>query len=228
MSGTFEALPMIARSRLVKPRCVGTLSVPDFDAPPPPPAPDTAELAATAAADAARVAELEAARATGHAAGHAAAAAEAARSREAAEVATLQAIAAALLDARQAALAAAEAAASAVARLLLAALDAALPAAAAQLAPETTAQLVTVLAPLLESNHGVVVRVAPGCGEAAIARIGDPRVDVLEDPALMPGDATATWRGGGAVTSLAHRRGAVAAILATFGLHTEGTQHGGE
>jgi len=228
MSGTFEALPTLARTRVVKPRSVGTLMVPDFDAPPPPTEPDAAALAAAAAAAAARVAELEAARAAGHAAGYAEAAAAAAQSREAADAAALQAIAAALQDARQAALAATEAAATAVARLLLAALDAALPAASAHLAPETTAQLVAVLAPLLEANHGVVVRVAPGCGDAAIARIGDPRVDILEDPALAPGDATASWRGGGAVTALADRRGAVAAILATFGLHTEGTEHGGE
>jgi len=228
MSGTFETLPSLPRPRGAKPRSVGTLVVPDFDAPPPPPEPDAASLAAATAAAAARAGELEAARQAGHAAGYAEGAAATAAAREAAEAVALQAIAAALGDARGAALAATEEAASALARLLLAALDAALPAAAARLAPETAADLVAALAPLLEANHGVVVRVGPGCAEAAAARIADPRVDLVEDPALTPGDATATWRGGGAVAALAHRRGAVAATLAAFGLHTEGTQHGGE
>jgi len=228
MSGAFEALPTLPRQRGAKPRNVGTLVVPDFDAPPPPPEPDAAALAADAAAAATRVAELEAARQAGHAAGYAAATAAATATRETAEAAALQAIAAALADAHRAALAATEEAASALARLLLAALDAGLPAAAARLAPETTADLVAALAPLLEANHGVVVRVAPGCAAAAIARIGDPRVDIVEDPTLTTGDATATWRGGAAVAALADRRGAVAATLAAFGLHTEGTEHGGE
>ena len=41
---------------------------------------------------------------------------------------------------------------------------------------------------------------------------------IVEDAALAPGDARASWGGGGAVLSLAERRGAVAEVLAALGL----------
>ena len=65
----------------------------------------------------------------------------------------------------------------------------------------------------------VTIAVAPGEAEAAAARIGQrPGLAVEEDAALAPGDARASWRGGGAVASLAARRAAVAEVLGALGL----------
>ena len=41
-------------------------------------------------------------------------------------------------------------------------------------------------------------RAASSAAPAAAARIGDPALPVEEGQALPPGDAAATWRGGGA------------------------------
>lgn len=193
----------------------GALAVPDFDAPPPR-EPDPAALAADA--EAALQAQLAAARAEGFAAGETAGLRQAAESHAAAETAALGRIAAALEGAAASAGGAVAEAAEALARLLLAALDAALPAAAAQLAPERAAELVAILDPLLRDGVAVTLSVAPGCGAEAAACIGDARLTVEEDAALAPGDARASWRGGGAVLSLAEQRGAVAGVLAALGL----------
>ncbi|MCO6419430.1 hypothetical protein JYK14_25180, partial [Siccirubricoccus sp. KC 17139] len=130
----------------------------------------------------------------------------------------LEAIAAALTEQEAALTAAAEASAQALAELLLAALDAALPAAAARLAPESVAGLAATLAPLLAEGRSVTLFVAPGLAEPVAVRLADPRIGLAEDPALAPGDARAEWRGGGATLSLAARRQAAAALLASFGL----------
>ncbi len=195
----------------------GGLVVPDFDAPLPLAEDPAAELLA-AAAEAAR---LETVRAADFAAGEAAGAAREAQSRMARDAAVLAAMALALEQAEAAARSAAIDGSQAVATLLLAALDAALPEAAARLAPEAAARLAAVLLPLLAEGLAVTLHVAAGCGEAAAGRLADPRVKVAEDAALPPGDARATWRGGGACLSLAARRQAVADMLACFQLRKD-------
>ncbi|GGC56783.1 hypothetical protein GCM10011504_38930 [Siccirubricoccus deserti] len=198
----------------------GGFTVPDFDAPPPPDTEAAAAAAAAAlAAAAAEAARLEEARATSHAAGEAAGLAAAAASLAARETAALEAIAAALAGQDAALAAAAEASATALAGLLLQALDSALPAAAARLAPECVAPFAAALAPLLAEATAVTLHVATGFGAATAERIADPRLTIVEDAALPPGDARAAWRGGGATLSLAARRRAVAAMLAAFDLH---------
>ncbi len=201
------------------------IRLPDFDAPPEPDpaialaAAAAAEAEAAAAAAAAEAAaRLEAARRAGHAAGEAAGLAAAAADQAERSTRALEAIAAALAAQEAALVAAAEASAQALAELLLGALDAALPEAAARLAPDCAARLATVLAPLLAEGKAVTLFVPPGQAEAVAARLADPRLGLAEDAALALGDARAEWRGGGATLSLAARRQAVTALLASFGL----------
>lgn len=217
MSGAFAPLTVRPRRLDVVSAPRSALAVPDLDRPPPPPPPDAAEIAVTAA----RLAVLDAARAEGFAAGHDAATAAARTARATAETMALGAIATALADAAGASRQAIDAAALVLARLLLAALDAALPAAAARLAADTSLSLAAELAPLLDANHRVTLRVGTGLAETVLARLGDPRIDVVEDAALPRGDAQAHWNGGGAISALADRRAAVAATLTALGLNAE-------
>lgn len=212
----FEPILVTARAAPRATPAAMAFDVPDFDAPPPPPGPDPAP-AAQAAAAAALEAQLAAAREAGFAEGEATARVIAADSLAAREAAALERIAAALEAARAGIGEAAGEAAETLARLLLAALDAALPDAAARLAPEAALRLAVALRPLLEDGVAVTLRVPPGCAEA-VTRLGEPTVVVVEDAALLPGDARAAWRGGGAAGSLMARRQAIAALLETFDL----------
>lgn len=208
----WRALPAPPGARAVR---VG-LVVRDFNAPIPP-VQDAA--AATAATDAEALrSRLEAARTAGFAAGEAAATAHQAQSRETLEATTLAAMATALNQSTAAARSAAMEAAQGLATLLLAALASALPDASARLAADQAARLAATLGPLLTEGLAVKLNVAAGYGDAAAARIADPRVTVAEDPTLPPGDASAVWRGGGASLSLAARQAAVTDMLACFQL----------
>lgn len=189
------------------------LSVRNLDAP----EVDTAALAEQEARERLRLAE-EAARGAGFAAGERAGRAAAQTELAALVATTTQAIHAALAGAEAAALEATRAGIQDIASVLLAALRAALPAAAARLAPETAAQVAKHLEPILDFAPEVTLFVAPGLGSDCAAAIGDPRFEVREDPAVAPGDARATWRGGGARSSLAERTAAMANILRAFGL----------
>ena len=87
------------------------------------------------------------------------------------------------------------------------------------MASGSAAALAATLEPLLRDGVAVTLSVATGEAEAAPARIGNaPGLAVEEDAALAPGDARASWRGGGARASLAARRAAVAEILGALGL----------
>jgi flagellar biosynthesis/type III secretory pathway protein FliH len=198
VTGGFEPVLVLAR-----PQASARFEVQDLDAPPPPPpeptpAPDLAAIAAAEAAAeaAAREAMLEAAR----------------------EAAALEAIALRLGEAGASMAEAVGEAAAELAEVLVAALGAALPAAAERLAPESAAWLAGRLAPLLQDGVAIALHVAPGLGEAAAARIGDPRLRIAEDAALAPGAVRASWRGGGADYSPEAQQAAIAELLRGFGL----------
>lgn len=194
-------------------RAVRGLRVPDFNA-----RPEAEDEAAAEAERAERAMLVAAARAEGHALGVAEGRRQQAETESAQVAAALAAVAAAMQGAVAAASAAVDEASGALARLLMAALDAALPAASARLATETATLLAAALKPALDEIEGLRLRVAPGLGEACAAAIGDPRIEVVEDAALAPGDARATWRGGAATMELARQREKVAEVLRTLGL----------
>jgi len=59
----------------------------------------------------------------------------------------------------------------------------------------------------------------PNDADAAVrALVGDLAVTLVPDAALAPGDARASWQGGGAEFDLAKRRAAVAEALSAAGL----------
>jgi flagellar biosynthesis/type III secretory pathway protein FliH len=218
----FEPISLSAWHPRPAGRVTGGLLVPDFNASPAPTLPTPDPLAAAEAAEAAQAELWRSAHAAGLAEGMALARQEAAEAHATEKAASLARIAEALppllASAGEASQAAAMAAAEALAGCLLAALDAALPAAAARLAPETAAALARAVLPILDYAPRVVLAVAPGHAAASAALIGDARIEVVEDPALPPGDARANWRNGRAEASLAQRRQAVAALLTNFGL----------
>jgi flagellar biosynthesis/type III secretory pathway protein FliH len=224
VTGGFEPALVLERPR-ASARFEMRFEVPDLDAPPPSlpeaePAPDLAAIAAEAAAAEAaeREAMLEAARQAGFADGEAAGRAAEAASRAAREAAALEAIALRLAETGAGVAEAVGEAAAELAGVLLAALGAALPAAVERLAPESAAWVAARLAPLLEEGVAVTLHVAPGCGEAAAARIDDPRLRIAEDAGLAPGAVRASWRGGGAEFSLGAQQAAIADLLRSFGL----------
>jgi hypothetical protein len=214
MSG-FEPILVTRRSDHLGPGVIGRFSVPDIDAPDAVPEllPDPAVLA-----EAVLQARLADAREAGFAEGEASAREAAAASHAARETAALEGILAALREGREAAGEAAHEAAAGLAGLLITAISAGLPAAAARLAPETAVQLAADLRPLLEDGIAVTLRVAPGVAAAAAARINEPSLTIIEDASLPAGDATATWRGGGAIVSLADRQKAIDSVLTVFDL----------
>jgi flagellar biosynthesis/type III secretory pathway protein FliH len=176
--------------------------------PPPPPGPDPDEISAL----------IEQARRAGHAEGHAAglAAAAAARETEATRAAVLaaEALAAAREEAREAA----EEMATGLARLAIAMMDAALPGLAAENGAALAAAFARRLAPVLEAAPEPMLAVAPGLAEEVQALLGATRFEILEDPALAPGDARAAWRGGAASFDLSARRQEIRRVLESAGL----------
>ncbi|MEO3473312.1 hypothetical protein AAFN86_15695 [Roseomonas sp. CAU 1739] len=105
-----------------------------------------------------------------------------------------------------------------LARLVIAMLDAALPGLAADHAAPLAAAFARRVAPVLEVTPEARLLVPPGLGDAVRALLGASVIAVEEDASLPPGDARATWRGGGAALDLAMRRQAIGRVLESSGL----------
>ncbi len=162
----------------------------------------------------------EAAFAAGRAEGHAAGLAEAAEQQSAQCAAALAVIAASLSRAEAESQAVTEQGLAALARLVLGMLDAALPRLAAR-ESEAALLLARRLAPALASLGPVRLRIAPALAESLAAAIGDPRIALVPDATVAPGDARAEWQGGEAAMDLAERRRAIRAALADCGIALE-------
>jgi len=100
-------------------------------------------------------------------------------------------------------------------------LDAALPGLAAGQGDELAAEFARRLEPVLHTTPEARVFVAPGFAEPTRALLATVAIAVEEDAALAPGDARATWRGGGAAFDLAARRREIRRILQSAGLGLE-------
>ena len=105
-----------------------------------------------------------------------------------------------------------------VARVALAMLDAALPGLAAQQSAALVADFAERLRPALGFLPEAHLHIAPGLIEDVRALVGDLAFTLVPDPTLVPGDARATWQGGGAEFDLANRRLAIAGALSAAGL----------
>ena len=174
--------------------------------PPPPPEPDPMEETLRAVAAAARE--------DGFAAGRASMTQEVAQ--RAAE--SLALIAKQLTANQEASAEIAAEAGRGVARVALAMLDAALPGLAAQQSAALVADFAERLRPALAFLPEAHLHIAPGLIEDVRALVGDLAVTLVPDAALAPGDARASWQGGGAEFDLAKRRAAVAEALSAAGL----------
>jgi flagellar biosynthesis/type III secretory pathway protein FliH len=174
--------------------------------PPPLPAPDPMEETLRAVAAAARE--------DGFAAGRASMTQEAAN--RAAE--SLALIAKHLAASQEASADIAAQASKGIARVALAMLDAALPGLAARQGAALVEDFAERLRPALSFLPEAHLHVAPGLLEDVRALIGDLAVTLVADAALPPGDARATWQGGGAEFDLARRRAAIAEAFAAAGL----------
>lgn len=105
-----------------------------------------------------------------------------------------------------------------LARLVLSMLDAALPGLAADHGAPLAAAFARRVAPVLETVPEARLLVPVGLGEAVRALLGARAITVEEDAAVPPGDARATWRGGGAAFDLSTRRQAIRQLLESSGL----------
>jgi flagellar biosynthesis/type III secretory pathway protein FliH len=174
--------------------------------PPPPPEPDPMEETLRAVAASARE--------DGFAAGRASMTQEAAN-----RAAESLALIAKQLAASQAASAEIAAEASrGVARVALAMLDAALPGFAAQQSAALVADFAERLRPALAFLPEAHLHIAPNLVEDVRALVGDLAVTLVPDTTLPPGDARASWQGGGAEFDLAKRRAAIVEALSAAGL----------
>lgn len=158
------------------------------------------------------------ARRAGHAEGHAEGLAIAATAREAEATRAAAMAAEALAVAQQEARAAAEETATGLARLAIAMMDAALPGLAAENGAALAAAFARRLGPVLEAAPEPVLAVAPGFAPEVQALLGATRFEIVEDPALAPGDARAAWRGGAASFDLSARRQEIRRVLESAGL----------
>jgi flagellar assembly protein FliH len=174
--------------------------------PPPPPEPDPMEETLRAVAAAARD--------DGFAAGRASMTQEAAN--RAAESLALIGKQLAASQATSAEIAAE--ASRGIARVALAMLDAALPGLAAQQSTALVADFAERLRPALAFLPEAHLHIAPNLLEDVRALIGDLAVTLVPDAALAPGDARASWQGGGAEFDLAKRRASIAEALSAAGL----------
>ncbi len=113
---------------------------------------------------------------------------------------------------------AATAVAQDLARLVLSILDAALPGLAADHAAPLAAAFAGRVVPLLEAQPEARVTVPTGLGDPVRALLATTVITVEEDAALPPGDARATWRGGGAAFDLTARRQEIRRVLESSGL----------
>ena len=174
--------------------------------PPPPPEPDPMEETLRAVAAAARE--------DGFAAGRASMSQDAAQ--RAAE--SLGLIAKQLAASQAASAEIAAEASRGVARVALAMLDAALPGLAAQQSAALVADFADRLRPALAFLPEAHLHIAPSLMEDVRALVGDLAVTLVPDATLPPGDARASWQGGGAEFDLAKRRAAIAEALSAAGL----------
>ncbi|PZR15631.1 MAG: hypothetical protein DI532_05320 [Azospirillum brasilense] len=203
------------------------LEFPDLDAPPAPPAPAPPVPQPDPAPDreAETAALIEIAREAGFAEGLAEGERRGCEAEAARREAGLDGLLAATLSQVDTALARmrAEAAeqAEAFALLLLRSLDLALPLAAAREAPAMLERLLQLLGPVTEAPAGAVLRVPPVLLEQARARLDGTGLPVEADPALPPGDARISWRGGGLALVLAERRAAIREAMASLGFTDE-------
>lgn len=203
------------------------LEFPDLDAPPAPPAPAPPVPQPDPAPDreAETAALIEIAREAGFAEGLAEGERRGCEAEAARREAGLDGLLAATLSQVDTALArmrveAAEQA-EAFALLLLRSLDLALPLAAAREAPAMLERLLQLLGPVTEAPAGAVLRVPPVLLEQARARLDGTGLPVEADPALPPGDARISWRGGGLALVLAERRAAIREAMASLGFTDE-------
>ncbi|PZP47963.1 MAG: hypothetical protein DI601_01725 [Azospirillum brasilense] len=203
------------------------LEFPDLDAPPAPPAPPRPMSPPDPAPDreAETAALIEIAREAGFAEGLAEGERRGCEAEAARREAGLDGLLAATLSQVDTTLARmrAEAAeqAEAFALLLLRSLDLALPLAAAREAPAMLERLLQLLGPVTEAPAGAVLRVPPVLLEQARARLDGTGLPVEADPALPPGDARISWRGGGLALVLAERRAAIREAMASLGFTDE-------
>lgn len=174
--------------------------------PPPPPEPDPMEETLRAVAAAARE--------DGFAAGRASMTQEVAQ--RAAE--SLGLIAKQLAASQAASADIAAEASHGVARVALAMLDAALPGLAAQQSATLVADFAERLRPALAFLPEAHLHIAPSLMDDVRALVGDLAVTLVPDAALAPGDARASWQGGGAEFDLAKRRAAIAEALSAAGI----------
>ena len=177
--------------------------------PPPPPEPDPMEETLRAVAAAARE--------DGFAAGRASMTNEA--TQRAAE--SLALIAKQLAASQAAAAEIAAEASRGIARVAIAMLDAALPGLAAQQSAALVADFAERLRPALAFLPEARLHVAPSLMEDVRALVSDLAVTLQPDASLAPGDARATWQGGGAEFELSKRRAAIAEALSAAGLDLE-------
>lgn len=105
-----------------------------------------------------------------------------------------------------------------IARVALAMLDAALPGLAAQQSATLVADFAERLRPALAFLPEAHLHIAPNLIDDVRALIGDLAVTLVPDATLAPGDARASWQGGGAEFDLAKRRAAMAEALSAAGL----------
>ena len=105
-----------------------------------------------------------------------------------------------------------------IARIALAMLDAALPGLAAQHSATLVADFAERLRPALAFLPEAQLHIAPNLIDDVRALIGDLAVTLVPDATLAPGDARASWQGGGAEFDLAKRRAAMAEALSAAGL----------
>ncbi|APT56449.1 hypothetical protein RGI145_04360 [Roseomonas gilardii] len=203
------------------------LEFPDLDAPParPAPAPPVPQPDPAPDREAETAALIEIAREAGFAEGLAEGERRGCEAEAARREAGLDGLLAATLSQVDTALARmrAEAAeqAEAFALLLLRSLDLALPLAAAREAPAMLERLLQLLGPVTEAPAGAVLRVPPVLLEQARARLDGTGLTVEADPALPPGDARISWRGGGLALVLAERRAAIREAMASLGFTDE-------
>ncbi len=105
-----------------------------------------------------------------------------------------------------------------LARLVLSILDAALPGLAAAQAAPMAAAFAQRVEPVLAVAPEARLLVPPAQAEAVRVLLGAAAITIEADASLAPGDARATWRGGGAVLDLAQRRQAIRQLLESAGL----------
>jgi flagellar biosynthesis/type III secretory pathway protein FliH len=183
--------------------------------PPPPPEPDPMEETLRAVAAAARE--------DGFAAGRASMTQEVAQ--RAAE--SLELIAKHLAASEAASAEIAAEASRGVARVALAMLDAALPGLAGQQSAALVADFAERLRPALAFLPEAHLHIAPNLMEDVRALVGDLAVTLVPDASLAPGDARASWQGGGAEFDLAKRRAAIAEALSAAGLDLQPDKQNG-